>query len=67
MEQWAFTAIGLKDRPIRQEEIYLLCQLLPPAVLSLIAYGEPELYLVDSDTSDSTSKSQLPEIKEDMA
>lgn len=52
MEQWAFTAIGLKDRPIRQEEIYLLCQLLPPAVLSLIAYGEPESDVFDEQSTD---------------
>lgn len=50
--EWVFDAVGLVNRPIRQEEIFLLCQLLPPSILSLIAYGEPESDVFDKQSTD---------------
>lgn len=38
--KWNFTFVAPNPRPIRQEEIYLLLQLLPPDILELIASDE---------------------------
>jgi hypothetical protein len=67
MGNWTFKAVGLADRKIRDEEVYLMCQLLPPSILALIASDGPDLGEEHFDESLNDQQPQPTDVKGDVA
>ena len=67
MGSWKFKAVGLENRRIRQEEVNLMCQLLPPSILALIARDDVELDVVHFGTNTEAKEGQIIAVAGDTA
>ncbi len=67
MSKWHFRIEAPAVRPIRAEEVHLMCQLLPPSILALIARDDPNMAIVQFDARPSAKGNQPVAVAGDTA